>query len=81
MKRRTGIFTARSDDGREYRLYIYTDYVRASSFQHPSAVVEGLREIRTADGRHVNRLEKGHRYLRSCSNLQRTCFSLSSSRH
>lgn len=59
MKRQTGSFVATGDDGREYTVYIYTEFVDAGSRRNPRAVVQGLKELRTSDGMAVNRLQKG----------------------
>ena len=59
MKRRTGAFTARSDDGRQYTIYIYTEYTNAGSRDDPHAVLEGLKELVLSDGSPVNRRDKG----------------------
>jgi hypothetical protein len=59
MKKRTGSFRATGSDGRQYTVYIYTDFIDIGSFQNPNAVVEGLKELRTSDGMPVNRLQQG----------------------
>ena len=51
--RHTGSFKATDDQGRSYTLHTYT------RFEHTGVhLIEGLKTIRTADGGHVNRLDK-----------------------
>ncbi len=50
MQKRTGRFMATDDNGRQYNVDIYTDFVNVGNFESPNAVVEGLKELRTADG-------------------------------
>ena len=59
MKRRTGIFTARGDDGRSYTIYEYTDFIEARSHDDPTLESRGLKELRTPDGMAVNWQGKG----------------------
>jgi hypothetical protein len=59
MKRRTGIFTARGDDGQSYTIYEYTDFIEARSHDDPTAQSPGLTELRTRDGMAVNWRGKG----------------------
>ena len=59
MKKRSGSFSATGNDGRQYRVYIYTDFIDAGSFEDPNAVVEGLKELRTSDGMPINRRQQG----------------------
>jgi hypothetical protein len=59
MIKRTGSFIATDYNGRQYKIYIYTDYLNAGNFQEPSVLVPGMKDLRTSDGMHVNRREKG----------------------
>jgi len=56
MKRLTGTFTAHDDFRRDYTISVYLD---DGSHDDPNAVVEGPKELRTADGQLVNRKRKG----------------------
>ena len=52
--RHTGSFRATDDQGRSCTLHTYT------RFEHTRLhLIEGLKTIRTADGGHVTRLDKG----------------------
>ena len=59
MKKRTGSFSARDDNGRQYTIHIYTEYTNAGSRDDPHAVLEGPKELVLSDGSHVNRRDKG----------------------
>jgi hypothetical protein len=59
MKKQTGQFSAVGDDGRQYTIFIYTDFTDAGNFEDPHAAVEGMKELRTSDGMRVNRLQQG----------------------
>ena len=59
MKKQTGSFRAIGNDGRQYTVYIYTDFNDAGTFEDPNAVVQGLKELRTSDGMHINRRQQG----------------------
>jgi putative component of toxin-antitoxin plasmid stabilization module len=59
MLKMTGSFSATGDDGRQYEVYIYTNFIKAGTFGDPNAVVEGLKELRTSDGMAINRLQQG----------------------
>jgi len=54
MKRQTGRFVAIGDDGRQYTVFVYTNFIDAVTFENPNAVIEGLNEFRTADGLAIN---------------------------
>ena len=56
-KRLTGQFTAKSDDGRQFDLLVYTDILDVGTPQNPNATVEGLKTILTTEGHHVNRID------------------------
>jgi hypothetical protein len=54
----TNTFTARSKNGAVYRVNEFTEYLEAGGtggFQW----IEGIKSLKTADGEHLNRLEKG----------------------
>ncbi len=59
MKRQTGSFDAVDGTGRLWTIFIYTDFLDVSTTGNPHAVREGLKELRTSNGHHVNRIEKG----------------------
>ena len=47
-------FSTRIDNGKEYIIIQYQEYIDASSFDNPNAEIEGLKSLRTDDGLHVN---------------------------
>jgi hypothetical protein len=57
--RKTGSFMTVDDDGRRYIIYIYTNFIKAGTFDDPNAVLEGMKEFRTSNGMHVNQIGKG----------------------
>jgi len=57
--RHTGSFIAVGEDGSERKLHIFTQIIDAGTLDNPDAELEGLKELRTDDGKAVNRLEKG----------------------
>jgi hypothetical protein len=59
MEKRTGEFAAHTEDGREYTIFVFTNFIDAGTRDDPNAVVEGLKRLVTSDGDDVNRLEKG----------------------
>lgn len=52
-------FTAEGSDGRIYTVDVFVDILDASSHGNPFAEVEGLKSLRTRNGRTVNYIEKG----------------------
>jgi hypothetical protein len=60
VRRQTGTFTAVGEDGRAYTVHVYTWFTRSYGAGGVPAVVEGRRELVTADGRGVTRLARGH---------------------
>ncbi len=52
-------FTAADEDGREYQLQVYQNWISAATRADPAAVIPGMRRIVTEDGLSVNRLAKG----------------------
>lgn len=52
-------FTARSEDGEEFTLYVTADTVDDATRADAISNREGHKEIYTADGESVNRLDKG----------------------
>jgi hypothetical protein len=54
-----GEFVAASPDGRRHRLRHFRDILDVGTHDDPAAELPGLEAIKTADGRSVNRLEKG----------------------
>ena len=59
MKRKIGQFFATDENGRRYTILIYTNVIKAGTFEDPSMEVEGIKELKTFEGMAVNRLEKG----------------------
>jgi hypothetical protein len=59
MKRKTGQFITRDENGRRYTILIYTNVIKAGAVENPSDGVEGMTELKTFEGMAVNRLEKG----------------------
>ena len=59
MKKRTDSFSATGNDGLQYTVYIYTDFINAGSFEDPNAIVKGIKELRTSDGMLVKRRKQG----------------------
>jgi hypothetical protein len=45
--------------GRRYTILIYTNIIKAGTFENPSMEVDGMNELKTFEGMAVNRLEKG----------------------
>ena len=52
-------FTATDEDGNEYPLLVYQEFVPVRSRKSPSASIPGLKRITTEEGESVNCLEKG----------------------
>ncbi len=65
--RHTKTFTAVTDDGDEVTIFEFTDFHRCHTTEG-SSTVQGLKDLRTADGRPVNRKSKGvyHYSASSC---------------
>lgn len=59
MKEQIGMFRAKDRNGNVYILRILQEYVPAGSVEDPNAVIPGLKSLKTADGSHVNRLDRG----------------------
>lgn len=59
MERLTKTFTARSKDGQEFVLHVYTNFIAVGTLSNPRAEVPGLKRLRTSDGMAVNRLDSG----------------------
>lgn len=57
--RHTGTFDAIGTDGETYTLYEFTDFIDVVNFGAPRSSIPGLKELKTSDGLHVNRIEKG----------------------
>ncbi len=62
VRRHTGTFLARGDDGRAYTVHVYTWFTRSWGVGGVSVEVEGRREYQTVAGHGVTRLGRG-RYL------------------
>jgi hypothetical protein len=59
MRRMIGQFIATDENGRRYTILIFTNFIKAGTFENPSMEVEGMEELKTFEGMAVNRLEKG----------------------
>ena len=59
MRRKIGQFIATDENGRRYTILIFTNIIKAGTFENPSTEVEGIKELKTFEGMAVNRLEKG----------------------
>lgn len=59
--RREGSFVAVDSDANEYTVIMYRDLVNTTTLQSrvPTHMRAALGELRTSDGRCVNRIEKG----------------------
>lgn len=57
--RRTDSFPARGDDGRDYVIDIYTDFVLAPTAENPQAEKAGFQTLRLHDGPRVFHNGKG----------------------
>jgi hypothetical protein len=58
MRRKIGQFIATDENGRRYTLLIFTNIIKAGTFENPRVGVEGMKELKTFEGMAVNRLEK-----------------------
>ena len=56
MKREveTDRFLAKADNGTEYTIVQYQEYISTSSFDNPNSEIEGLKSLSTTTGLHVN---------------------------
>ena len=59
MKRKIGQFIATDENGRRYTNLIFTNIIKAGTFENRNKEVEGIGELKTFEGMAVNRLEKG----------------------
>jgi hypothetical protein len=59
ITKQTGSFTAKTADGRNITIYIFTNFIEVATRGAGSQQVENLKSLRTANGEHVNRVEKG----------------------
>jgi hypothetical protein len=55
VKRHTGSFRARDAVGRERVIHVYTNFVDTTTSHGPGQGA-GMKELRTDDGGHVNRI-------------------------
>jgi hypothetical protein len=63
MNRKTDFFPAVDDAGRRYTIEVWTEFLRSENFEG-SGEVEGMKQLRTSDGRSLNRLDKGEYVIR-----------------
>ena len=54
----TGTFTAHSEDGTEYTIFVYTFITEYNSNQGHS-IVEGVKSLKTSEGEFVRLIKKG----------------------
>jgi hypothetical protein len=54
-----GSFEAYNAQGVTRWIYVYVDILDVSSPGNPNSEIEGLRNLRTKSGHHVNRIDKG----------------------
>lgn len=60
MQKREGSFVARDAEGNEYTIYIYCAQIDVTTGHSPHReYADGMRELRTEDGRAVNRIARG----------------------
>jgi hypothetical protein len=59
MLRQTGHFVGTGEDGRQYTIEVYTNFIKRATFGNPNAEVAGMTKLRTSDGLEVERQEKG----------------------
>ena len=52
-------FQAIDDNGVAHTLHVFVKIIDVANFDDPNAELEGMKSYRTADGKAVNRLEKG----------------------
>lgn len=50
-------FTAKSEDGHEFHLLVYTEILDVGIFQDPRATVEGAVSVVTSEGQKVNQID------------------------
>jgi hypothetical protein len=60
MLRHTSTFTALGDDGCEYTLHVYTNYISKRTLSDGNREVEGIKQVQTSDGKKVNCLGNGN---------------------
>ena len=53
----TGRFLVKTDEGKEYIVIQYQEFIPTSSFDNPNAEVEGLRRLATSTDLHVNYID------------------------
>ena len=56
---RTGTFRAVDKDGKKYTIHEFTNIIDVATRENPGGEAEGTKFLRTSDGKHVNRMEKG----------------------
>jgi hypothetical protein len=59
MHRLTKSFDAVGNDGRQYTVDVYTNFIPAPNFEDPGAEVEGLKRLQTSSGLLINYLSPG----------------------
>jgi hypothetical protein len=72
MQRLTGKFKAKDDNGREYAIHVYTDFIPAGNFEDPHAEVAGLKHLQLSTGESLNRIGKGEYEIRFTGKVLRS---------
>ncbi len=57
--RHTQTFTARSEDGHEFVIHVYTESYNASTTDASGRELTGREDFKTSDGKRVNHVGKG----------------------
>ena len=63
MEKLTNTFKAFSEDGLEFTIHEYTNFIDVSGFGKEKTVKRGMKELRTSSGDKVNWIEKGKYYI------------------
>jgi len=54
-----GSFKATGTSGKTYTIGVFVDVIDCGNSQDPNAVIDGMRSLKTANGWHVNWIDKG----------------------
>jgi hypothetical protein len=69
--KRIGSFTAESADGQQYKIHVFQDFHDVRT-RGGTSQLEGHKTLKTTDGEHVNRIDKGHYEIVGISNIPLT---------
>jgi hypothetical protein len=50
MEEITKTFKAFSEDGQEFIIHEYTNFIKSGTFENPNRVTPGMKELRTSNG-------------------------------